>query len=51
MGRAGSGVLLRSDSTGFAGLNLFFQWAIIDAGGGILGSFSATDALQVVIGS
>jgi ELWxxDGT repeat protein len=35
---------------GFLGLNLFFQWGIADPVGGIFGSFSASEGLQVRIG-
>ena len=48
---AGSAPLPIPADPSYVGLNLFYQWVIVDAGGGILGAFSASDALQVVLGN
>jgi len=58
------GATLFTDANGFAsvpfaipnapaylGLNLFYQWAIVDPAGGIFGTFAASNALQVVLGT
>jgi ELWxxDGT repeat protein len=45
-----SAVLPIPASSYLAGLNLFFQWAVVDAGGGLFGVLALSNGMQVQIG-